>query len=455
MFNNVSRLIQNNIAFGTAYGVHVLLVVTATAWFASGWGSQNNYLVAWISFGTLALVLVPFRPLWGIYAYIGVVYSFPRYTGEVDYIYRHFVPEVIALLSAFGLFIWLARSGIGSDSRASRFYWVMFGLVGWSMLSTFYVLLQSENWFALREYFDLKHHPARYTNALFLFVVAASSVKDRRDFQVFALIAAAVLTVKWMTFGTVIVARPGAFAELVVMVLPLCVAAAITSSNLLQRFVLTAASVNLLWILYSTQNRGAGLAFVAILIVLWLQSSIKLKILAIAVPCLIASGFALHSSPYWQRFATIPQNLIDGRDASISERLTLWKAVPKVVRDHAVLGVGPGRSPSYLSQYTGPDINSAYAVHNNFFAILIELGFVGLILYVSLFAGMLIALWRFGQGFSPNLPIMEARFLVASIVAYLVAGMFITRHDQALPYILVGMGIALLRQVSPENKTSS
>ena len=73
-----------------------------------------------------------------------------------------------------------------------------------------------------------------------------------------------------------------------------------------------------------------------------------------------------------------------------------------------------------------------------------ELGVVGFVLYTSLFAVAALMLWRTGRCSATEWPALEARFLLGSIVGYLVAGCFITRHDQALPYILLGISSALI-----------
>lgn len=437
---------QLSIRYVLAYSLYVVAVVASAGWTAAGWTPSNWPTVLWTSLGLLTLAAVPVRPIWGVFVYIAVVYCFPRYSVVLDYIFPRLIPEVICYLTAFGFSIWFFRHGHLRNRPDRLLCWLMLGFVAVSLVSGAYAVTQSSDWFALKDHFDLKHHPGRYLNALILFLVAVSVTRTRQDFWWLAAIAGLVLNIRWMIYAAEIRVRPGDLAEMLVMVIPLCVAAAIGARNWILKIGFAVISANMVVVLYVTQNRGAVVAFGAVLFVLWIQSARKWRNLLFAAPVLIAVGIAAQSTPLWERFASIPAAIQQERefDASSYERLELWKAALKVWREHWLLGVGPGRSPEFIGRYTPETLNRGYAVHNNFLAVMTELGIIGLLLYIGLFGGGLRSLWHAGRGKGLDWPGLEARFLSAALIGYLVAGCFITRHDQALPYILLGVGIALV-----------
>lgn len=442
------ELIRQRLGHDTATRIGGALYLAAIALAAAGvtsaWDPSHPAAVVIAVAGLCLLAAVPVWPLTGLLVYVGVVHGFPRYTIGVEFMYAHFLPEIIAGLSATGTVLWIARQRDTPPATNMVPGVLMACLVGWSLLSAAYWLLASDNWLDLAGTFDLKHHPGRLVNAGLLMFTAAVATRSRRDITVFALFSLALLIIKWALFSADIQLRPADFAGLGVILLPLCLAVASAAQTMRLRLIGAFGSVALFGLVFAAANRGAIIALAVTGFVIFVQLRSRRAMLLVGLPVLAAAIIAFQVSGVQQRF----DGLFDGtvrasESAGLYERIALWRAAPSVIGEHWLFGVGPGRSPAYIAQHTPATLNSEYAVHNNFLAVATELGLPGLLLYVALFGSVLLLMWQKGRTSAKHWPAPEARALAASLVAYLAVGMFITRHDQALPYILVGFAIAL------------
>ena len=429
------------IRLGTA--LYLAAIALAVAGTASAWEPTDAMAIVVAIAGLCLLAAVPMWPMAGLLVYVGVVHGFPRYTTGVEFMFAHFMPELIAGLTAAGTVLSIARQRHTPPKTNRAPSALMLCLVGWSLLSATYWLLTSDNWLDLPGTFDLKHHPGRLVNAGLLMFTAAVATRSRRDLYAFALFSGALLITKWALFATDIALRPADFAGLAVMLLPLCVAVSTTTESMRLRLAGAVISSALVWLVVVTANRGAIVALVIAGLVMLAQIRSRRVLVLIGLPALAAVIIALQTSGVKQRFEGLLDGSLLASDAGLYERLALWRATPKIISEHWLVGVGPGRSPAYIAQYTPTALNSDYAVHNNFLAVATELGLPGLLLYSALFGSAFLLMWQKGRTSAQHWPAPEARALAAAIVAYLAVGMFITRHDQALPYILVGFAIAI------------
>lgn len=444
MQNLIRRHLGSRTARRRGAVLYLAAIVIAIAAVASSWNPDHAPAIAVAIAGIGLLATVPMWPVAGLLVYVGLVHGFPRYTTGVEFMFAHFVPELIAGLTAAGTVLWLARQRQEAVVRTNRAPVVlMLCFVGWGLLSAAYNLLSSDNWLDLQAVFDLKHHPGRFVNAGLLMFTAAVACRSRRDLHAFALFAGGVLVLKWVLFAGDIKSRPADFAALAVILLPLCLAVATSAADRRVRAAGAAVSIALVALVFAAANRGAILALVVVVGVLLVQIRSRRLMLLVGLPALVALVIGVQTTDVAQRFARLFDDSAVASDAGVSERLALWRAAPQVIGEHWLLGVGPGRSPAYIAQYTPAALNSDYAVHNNFLAVATELGMPGLLLYIALFGSVIVLMWQKGVTSAQHWPAPEARALAAGIIAYLVAGMFITRHDQALPYMLLGFAIAL------------
>ena len=109
-----------------------------------------------------------------------------------------------------------------------------------------------------------------------------------------------------------------------------------------------------------------------------------------------------------------------------------------MTRANWVFGVGPGNFRTHIQHYEPATHESP---HNNFIAMMSETGLAGAVLYGAFFFSGLVVAWRAGR----KRPAI--RMIAAAIVAYLMVGMFLTRHTQVLAYVLVGAAVGMSRDV--------
>jgi putative inorganic carbon (HCO3(-)) transporter len=200
--------------------------------------------------------------------------------------------------------------------------------------------------------------------------------------------------------------------------------------------------MNLLRLLFGIQNRGAAVGMVAVLVVLWLTSRRRGWILLMAAPVVVIGGVLFRISPFWQRFADIWERGPAATSAYI--RLPIWRAAWQMLLDHPVFGVGPGNFSNLVQQYR-PSLPENFVAHNNFLQVAAESGTLGLALYTALFAGAMVHLWRTRTLVGPDWPGPAARMILAGLVGYLAVGLFISRSNMVLAYILVGWAASLPR----------
>lgn len=113
------------------------------------------------------------------------------------------------------------------------------------------------------------------------------------------------------------------------------------------RWVCLVAALLLLWALYWTSSRGAEVAVLVVLLLLFIFEARRL-IAIVPVLALGAVGAFLFRSRLLQLFN-------EGHQGTVSERFTYWKAALLIIRDHFLLGTGPAsfrllynvRSPNY------------------------------------------------------------------------------------------------------------
>ena len=125
--------------------------------------------------------------------------------------------------------------------------------------------------------------------------------------------------------------------------------------------------------------------------VLWQLQTMRRRIIAImACAAIVAVSFA---SPYSPLDRLIKPNESDTESSNI--RLQLWSAAGKIFHDNPVLGVGPYNFPKYMHRYLPPGVDLDFVVpHNTYLQAAVELGAVGLLLFLSMMGCSLWALAR-------------------------------------------------------------
>jgi len=212
----------------------------------------------------------------------------------------------------------------------------------------------------------------------------------------------------------------------------------ITDRRWLKMALLGSAGLCVLSVLGS-QSRGALLALVAMLGLLWLKSTGKfvtgtLGILALALALLFMP-------PEWmERMQSIPNY---EEDLSAMGRINAWRFAFNLASDHPIFGGGLRTFTPELFLVYAPDPTNFHDAHSIFFEVLAEQGYVGLVLFVTmglltlLLAGRTIRMARGRDDL--RWAALLAAMLQVSLVGYAVGGLFLGLAYFDLPYSLLAL----------------
>jgi probable O-glycosylation ligase (exosortase A-associated) len=200
---------------------------------------------------------------------------------------------------------------------------------------------------------------------------------------------------------------------------------------------LTAASV------IFTHSRGGFLSLAAVTLYLLVHSRKKLRALAL-VALVAAVGSVVVPRSFYERIATIANFQEDG---SSMGRLNAWQASLRMANDYPVSGVG---LDNFLVQfiYYAPDPDDIHVAHNTYLQVLAEAGYTGLALYLFLFGATGWTLWRVrrrARRWRMTWSGSAARYLEASMLAFMVGGCFLNRAHFDLIYHVIILGCCLDR----------
>ena len=142
--------------------------------------------------------------------------------------------------------------------------------------------------------------------------------------------------------------------------------------------------------------RGAFLAAVAVLGVVWLRSPRKGRALAWGLACaalFATAASVLYGEAYWAEMATI----FEGTSEETGEdRWVMWRAAWEIFLARPILGAGPENWGVFAATYFRPgDVGSVYAfnpsmlygrqLHSSYFQTLAELGILGIMTFGWIF----------------------------------------------------------------------
>jgi putative inorganic carbon (HCO3(-)) transporter len=224
------------------------------------------------------------------------------------------------------------------------------------------------------------------------------------------------------------------------------------------RKCLLAASVLCVLSVLGSQSRGALLALVAMLGMLWLKSSGKLVTGTLG---LLALGLALlFMPPEWmERMQSIP-NYQD--DPSALGRINAWWFSFNLANDHPILGGGLQTFTPELFLLYAPNPTSFHDAHSIFFEVLAEQGYVGLGLFVTMgiltlsMAGRTRRMAREREDL--RWASLLAGMLQVGLVGYIVGGFFLGLAYFDLPYSLMALMVAthgvVLREIRMEHRAA-
>jgi probable O-glycosylation ligase (exosortase A-associated) len=195
-----------------------------------------------------------------------------------------------------------------------------------------------------------------------------------------------------------------------------------------------------------THSRGGFLSLAAVTVFMILRSRRKLLAMAV-VAILVVAGSMFVPQSFYERMGTIG----DFRnDSSSMGRLNAWQASLSMANDYPVFGVGLDNF-LFMFVYYAPDPEDIHVAHNTYLQVLAEAGYTGLILYLGLFAVAGWTLWsahRRARRYRIDWASQGATYLQASVLAFLVGGIFLNRAHFDLIYHVIILGCCLERIVT-------
>jgi len=258
---------------------------------------------------------------------------------------------------------------------------------------------------------------------------------------------------------------PNDLAALIVMTLPLAVIQIQTTKNVLWRlFCLGGIIVSLIGLI-ATQSRGGFIGLIIIVIFASLtkvQGFSKKRMIVLAV--FMGIVFAMNAGPeYKERISTILGDVSSLQAGS--SRMLVWKRSLVIASDHPVLGVGPNGFVNaygyYLDRgiFTGDIRREVYtgkwsAAHNSFLQVLVEMGILGLIVFIWIiiyaFRNFRQLKILYSEGKISERLESQVIALEMALVGYLACGFFLSHAYSSTMYLIFILSGAMIGIVFDE-----
>jgi len=195
-------------------------------------------------------------------------------------------------------------------------------------------------------------------------------------------------------------------------------------------------------------SRGGFIGLIAVGVYLFMRSPRKAKGYSLAVIVLVILLFIQFApDTYWDRISTIwnPQTECDETGAGRTE---IWKKGLKIFLTHPILGVGIDNFTTAYGISLGTP-GKWSAVHNSFLQIVVELGIVGIILFIFLTLGTVLKMRKLQKLWKNEKKLKDFIWLSHAIevgmVGYIVCGFFLSQAYFDYLYLILGLSVAMQR----------
>ena len=247
-----------------------------------------------------------------------------------------------------------------------------------------------------------------------------------------------------------------------VMLLPLILYLAKYSAHHIARWIALAAFALCVMAVLGSNSRGGFLALAILGIWYWVTSPRKL--LSTVFVAIVAVGVVQFAPERWfERIETIKDA---GADESFLGRVAAWKVSVNIANDNLLLGGGFNaverqwiwnqyKDTSNFINYDIPEM-TAKAAHSNYFQVLGDLGYIGLLLFFALLASAFVNRWKIKAAAAKSKAdtawaIDLATAINLSLVAFMAGGAGVSLAYFELVYLFIMMLPAILRIVLQES----
>jgi O-antigen ligase len=162
------------------------------------------------------------------------------------------------------------------------------------------------------------------------------------------------------------------------MAIPLLLGLLLAGLRGFKLYLTIALAVLLFMALIFSLSRGgwisafAGLFFMSV--ALLFNRHFQSKRLALTVVCgfFVVAFIVLSSTPVVKRIRTLEEK---GNIPTLKSRITVWGGIAEMIKDHPLLGTGPGTFATVFTQYQPPGFSSRYFMgHNDYLHLTAETG---------------------------------------------------------------------------------
>ena len=224
---------------------------------------------------------------------------------------------------------------------------------------------------------------------------------------------------------------PNDFASLFTMTMPFALCLLQLRGNFFSKAFMLAMAPTILYVLYNTHSRGGLVGFCAMtLAYVWLtgRSSLpRLVMASIILAAVVAFAPGRATSSY-----------IEG---SAGGRVEEWGIGNRLLKQFPLLGAGYQKFPYY---------SNWRAAHSSFVTCYAELGMIGYVFWFGLSWVVMKSLLRLAR-LRNQIGVTLSKFsaaLFSALVGFHVTGFFLTRTYNHLLFILLGMGVGIIRYAS-------
>lgn len=213
----------------------------------------------------------------------------------------------------------------------------------------------------------------------------------------------------------------------------------------IEYIALTLFSITPILTILGASSRGAQIALVIVLILMFRRNVFRVKPLMASLAIIIALFFLMPEEQK-KRFTEV------GEDKTSQQRILYWKNGLEMIKDNPLLGIGFFNFPKYYSVYYAQDMLYKHAElpHNIFIQVGVDAGMLGLVPFI------LIILLCFNNRSIKNYeecdPVLVSAIKGVSygILGFVIAGQFVT--VAYYPFLWIGLAFIVSgRRVVTEN----
>jgi O-antigen ligase len=240
------------------------------------------------------------------------------------------------------------------------------------------------------------------------------------------------------------------------VLLPLAVWAIRTESRKVLRLAAAGCAGLILCGQLLSFSRGAVVALVVLMVAMVVSGFIRLRhfvavaLAFVALIAVVAPDLILRVQSI-EKAGTATSQTDTQADNATRGRVTIQLAALHVIRDHPLIGVGPGEFfNTYSKQYANAlDLDfqqSRRRAHNLYLEIAADTGIVGLAAFLSILAVTMVQLRRLSRFWRRRQPVYAelAQALFLSLVAYMASAVFLQLSYQRYFWFLIGISNATI-----------